>query len=85
MNSIPEVLEYPAPVVIITETTESWIALKAVYNITDYGMQFGIADRFLARALKDFAEAGIELAAPRLDTKTTSTLFEKSAETSRFP
>ncbi len=56
----------PAPVVIITETTESWITLKVVYNISDYGAQFGIADRYLSQAVEKLREAGIQLATPRL-------------------
>lgn len=66
MRSIHGVLPDPAPVVIVTETTDSWIALKAVYNILDYGLQYGIADRFLTKAIEDLRTAGVELATPRL-------------------
>ncbi len=62
----PGVSRHPPPVVIITETTESWIALKVVYNIVDYGAQYGIADHFLTTALAALDEAGIRLATTRL-------------------
>lgn len=69
-HSVPGILRSPEPVVFITETTESWITLKAIYNIADYGSQFSIADRFLTTALKNLNEAGINLAQSRLEVVT---------------
>lgn len=65
-DSIPGILKDPAPIVIATETTESWITLKAIYFISDYGTQFGIADRFLTKALDGLAQAGVRMATSRL-------------------
>lgn len=66
MGEIPGILVDPSPVVIITETTESWITLKAVYYLNDYGGQYGIADKFTQTALRALSDAGISLATPRL-------------------
>jgi hypothetical protein len=52
--------------VIVTETTDSWVLLKAIYAITDYGSQYVIADRFYASALDELAKSGIVLAKNRL-------------------
>jgi small-conductance mechanosensitive channel len=60
------VVAEPAPVPLIIETTESWITLKMINFITDYGGQFSIGDAFQARALALLAESGIELAARRV-------------------
>lgn len=65
-SSVPGILRTPPPAVVVSEITESWITLKVVYGIADYGSQYGIADKFLTRALADLAEAGIELAGPRI-------------------
>ena len=65
-HSVPGILRNPGPSVIATETTDSWIALKAVYGISDYGLQYGIADRFLEKAIAALDEIGVELAMNRL-------------------
>lgn len=61
-HEVPGILRNPAPVVVATEATDSWISLKAIYSISDYGLQFGIADRFLEKALNALSENGIALA-----------------------
>lgn len=75
-GTVPGILRYPAPVVIATDTTESWITLKAVYSVSDYGLQYGIADRFLTKAIAALSENGIELATSRLtvDSEKTRTI-----------
>lgn len=60
------VLSDPAPVAIIMATTESWIEMKLVYNIHNYGSQFGISDRFLSAAIANLRAEGITLAGNRL-------------------
>lgn len=65
-SSVPGILRTPPPAVVVSEITESWISLKVVYAIADYGAQYGIADKFLTRAIADLEEAGIELAGPRI-------------------
>lgn len=70
--SVPGILKHPAPVVIVTETTDSWIMLKAVYSINDYGLQYGVADRFIANALETLKDTGIPFASNRIIVESTS-------------
>lgn len=64
------VVKDPAPIAVITETTDSWISLKAVMSINSYGSQFLIADEFYSKALKALRENGIALATSRLSIRT---------------
>jgi small-conductance mechanosensitive channel len=64
--AIPGISHTPAPLVFVSETTESWITLKAIYFIEDYGIQYSIADRFLSEAIDALRECGIMIATPRL-------------------
>jgi small-conductance mechanosensitive channel len=61
-----QVLTDPRPLVLISETTESWVAIKLVYYINNYGDQFLIADRVLERALSYLKKNKIALASGRL-------------------
>lgn len=60
------VLSDPAPAAIVMATTDSWVEMKLVYNIHNYGSQFGISDRFLTAAVLALREAQIPLAGSRL-------------------
>lgn len=66
MWTTPELLKTPGPTVIILETTQSWVTLKAIYYISDYGFQFIAADRFYERALETLKKKNITLATDRL-------------------
>lgn len=59
---IPTILKYPKPAVVITETTDSWISLRVVYAINNYGAQYDISDHFHDRALTLLTQNNIELA-----------------------
>lgn len=58
----PAVLNAPAPLVLVAETTDSWAALKLVYFIHDYGSQFLVADQINEGAIEALRRAGIALA-----------------------
>jgi small-conductance mechanosensitive channel len=60
----------PAPVPLVIESTESWIAVKMINFVTDYGAQYTIGDAFQTRALELLAEHGIELATQRLELQS---------------
>jgi small-conductance mechanosensitive channel len=60
------VADDPQPIAVITETTDSWIALKAVMSINNYGSQFLIADEFFTKALSALQANGISLASNRI-------------------
>lgn len=65
------VLPDPRPVPLIIETTESWIAIKMVNFVSDYGGQFTIGDAYQTRALELLAKNGVRLAAPRVQILRT--------------
>lgn len=71
VNETPEILKTPRPLTLVSETHESWIVLKVVYSLTDYGNQYVIADSFYQKALSLLGENGILLAGDRLNIKTT--------------
>ena len=58
--------KYPAPNVLILEAAESWIKIKLLYWIDDFGNQFVIGDRVLEKVFEALSAAGIELASPRI-------------------
>lgn len=62
----PGVLKSPPPLTLVLETTESWVSIKLVYAINQYGQQYVIGDRVQAKVLKLFAEKGIRLASSRM-------------------
>lgn len=64
--SIREVEKDPIPLAMISEATESWITLKLVYGIKDYGKQYVIADQVLLKTLERLKQAGIQIATQRL-------------------
>ncbi len=66
MADIPGILPAPDHMVLLIETTESWVTLKAIYTIESYGTQFVIADKFQQKALECLAARGITLAGPRM-------------------
>jgi small-conductance mechanosensitive channel len=70
-DETPQILKAPRPLTLVTETHESWIVLKVVYSLTDYGNQYVIADQFYQRALALLGENDIALAGDRLNLKTT--------------
>jgi small-conductance mechanosensitive channel len=62
----PGVLAEPAPLALIIETTESWVTVKVLMFIEDFGRQFTIGDAYHARALALLGAQGIALASARL-------------------
>ena len=62
----PGVLVEPAPTVLLVDTTESWLSLKAICFVSDYGTQFTVGDAFQTRALRLLGERGIVLATTQL-------------------
>lgn len=58
-------VDFPA-VVLVGEAGESWITLKLVYAISDFGSQHQVADRILTAALSELEKARIPIASPRL-------------------
>ena len=60
--SVSEIRKTPSPIVLITDTTESWINFKLLYFIDNFGLQFRIADYIQSRVLEELGKGGINLA-----------------------
>lgn len=58
---ISEVRGLPPPFAYISETTESWIGLKVIYFIDNFGSQYTIGDKVLRKGIDALAAHGIEL------------------------
>ncbi|MGK5087160.1 mechanosensitive ion channel domain-containing protein, partial [Bdellovibrionota bacterium FG-2] len=66
LSGISGIQQSPAPSVAISEAAESFVVMKLFYFIDDFGTQFRITDQLLSRSLNRLDEAGIVLAAPRV-------------------
>ena len=73
------ILSYPEPLTLITESNESWVAVKLVYFIENYGAQYGIADQIVDSALKYLQTNGISISPQRLEVITSSAFPAVSA------
>jgi small-conductance mechanosensitive channel len=67
IKEVSSVRTWPEPLVLVSETTESWLSLKLVYYIDNYGSQYMVADAVISNALRYLQANGIEVAAPRLE------------------
>jgi small-conductance mechanosensitive channel len=61
------ILRDPEPMAMLSEITESWILVKLVYALNNYGQQYTVADRVQTKALQLFNARGIRLATARLN------------------
>jgi small-conductance mechanosensitive channel len=59
---ISDIRGLPAPFAYIQETTESWVAVKVVYFIDNFGGQFSIGDKVMRKGIDALRAHGIELA-----------------------
>ncbi len=61
------VCDTPSPLTLLIETSDSWISLKLIYAIRDYGAQYVIGDQVQRRALESLAAKGFSLGRPQLE------------------
>ena len=64
--SVPGVSHEVEPLVLLSETTESWVTYKLIYYISEFGLQYVTADRVLDAALASLKNEKIDLAPQRL-------------------
>lgn len=62
---------HPEPIVLLNESTESWLAVKLVYYLDDYGAQYIVADRLLQKILFALDQEGLPLASPKIEVVQT--------------
>jgi small-conductance mechanosensitive channel len=67
LKDVKVIRSWPEPLVLITEMNESWVGLKLVYFIENFGSQFTIGDQVIEAALQSLLAKGIEPAPQRMD------------------
>ncbi len=60
LEDVSVILTQPAPLVFISEYTDSWLGMKVAYYINGYGSQFSIGDKVVIAGIKHLRAAGIE-------------------------
>ena len=65
-DGVRGIRKHPSPIVLFTESTDSWIVAKLIFSLDDYGAQFLINDRLTSNVLEKLNEAKIDLAATRI-------------------
>ncbi|HEX4922790.1 MAG TPA: mechanosensitive ion channel domain-containing protein, partial [Bdellovibrionales bacterium] len=69
-EGVTQVLRLPEPLVLISDATDSWITLKLVYYIHNYGGQYTVADELYKRVFALFAEKNLSFAPTRIAVET---------------
>jgi len=72
-QEISDIRGIPAPLAYVNEVTESWISVKILYFIDDYGAQFLIGDKVYRKAIDALSTNGIRLAHSQLDVRHIGT------------
>lgn len=67
LDGVPGIRREPTPIVLIMESTESWLVMKLIYFIEDFGTQFITGDHVISQVMERLHEAGLQVAAPRLE------------------
>lgn len=62
VSQISGIRGIPSPYAYIQEVTESWITIKVIYFIDNYGSQWKLGDKIFERSLHLLKQNGIELA-----------------------
>ncbi|MBX9767045.1 MAG: mechanosensitive ion channel family protein, partial [Bdellovibrionales bacterium] len=70
--SVHGVRHSPSPITLISEASDSWILLKLVFYIDNYGLQFVLFDEVVSKALKELGKVQIEIAQQRVQIQTTT-------------
>ena len=65
-QEIPGIRSTPAPSVCISENTESYLILKLIYYITDYGNQYAIGDLIISKCLEELQNGEIKTVGHRM-------------------
>jgi small-conductance mechanosensitive channel len=66
IQNVKGILAYPAPVVLINETTDSWLNFKLLYSVDNFGAQYTIGDKVVSLALAALERQNIKTVGPRI-------------------
>jgi small-conductance mechanosensitive channel len=68
-EKVPAIKRSPQPVVFISEMNESWILVKVVYYIDNFGAQFSVGDELIYTSLNALKKANIKIASTILELR----------------
>lgn len=81
LTPIHRVCKTPKPIVLVSEPGESWVLVKVIYYIKDYGTFATVADEVIHECIKSLAKENIKVAYQKIDLETTSDSFLKELQT----
>lgn len=73
---INEIRGIPAPFAYLQDATESWLTVKLIYFIDNYGMQYSIGDKILRRGWEALEAAGLQFARQIIEVHGTHSADE---------
>jgi small-conductance mechanosensitive channel len=65
-SRVTRIRQSPAPMVLITETHESWLPYKLIYFIDDFGSQWMVSDEIITSSVAELQRQGIKLAPAKI-------------------
>lgn len=66
LKDIPQIRQWPEPLVLISENNDSWILFKVIYYIDNYGSQYVIADQVVEKSLAMLQKYNIPLSRQKI-------------------
>lgn len=72
IKKIPDIRSWPEPLALVNESHESWISLRVIYHIGNYGLQAIIADRVIEEVLAVLKRMNIEVATAKIKIESKS-------------
>lgn len=74
LEEIPNIRKSPKPMALVSEPSDSWIIIKTIYYLDDYGKYATAADAVIRSCLKALKEANISVAHPIVEVIPSSEL-----------
>ena len=67
LERVPNICKNPKPIALVSEPSDSWVIVKAIYYIEDYGKYATAADAVIRECLKALRSEGITVAHPIME------------------
>lgn len=62
VSRTPGVMKDPAPRVLFTETSDSWIVMKVFYSLDEFSMRYRVADQIIENVINEFKNKKVKIA-----------------------
>lgn len=74
LDRVPNICKNPKPIALVSEPSDSWVIVKVIYYIDDYGKYATAADTVIRECLAALRVAGITVAHPILEITSSESL-----------